>query len=698
MIRSNRFSLPAFLLLTACLAAEALAQQPDTLAADPVFEAALEDVDAGQGDPAQLAEWLDDLAAHPLDLNAATVEELARLPALDPLLARRIAAHRERVGLFASIEALESVEGLTEEAVTNVRPFLTVSPPRAEGLKADLRDLHFELIQRLTRRLDLGRGFADDTARTVYLGSPERLYTRLRARAGRRLSVGLTLEKDPGETFAWDPSAGSYGYDHVTGHLALRDVGRLRALIVGDFTAAFGQGMALWRSTAFGKGREPVRPLVRSGQGLAPYGSTEENRFFRGLAAAIAPTTGLTLSAFASRRTLDASVLEPDTTFEATEDLFLEAGAFTTSGLHRTPGELAKKDAVTESLAGGALELAGKWGQIGVAGYVSRFAPAFRPDPAPYRRFAFSGDAASIVSVFSSLFLGDVLFFGEAARASGGVLGGVGGLTMKAGETAEVVLLARHYPRDFVSLHGYAFGERMGATQNETGFYTGLRLHLGPRWTLAAYFDQYRFPWLRFDVPRPATGYDALLYLEHQPRRWLTVYLQARTETKEAGTTVPDDLGRLLYALRPETRQSLRLHGAYDFSRRLRLRARLEGVRSFAHSEDAQYGMLLYQDARFLLTPALQLDARLAFFDTAGFAARVFAYEDDLLYTFAVPAFSGRGQRAYLLIKALPSDRLSLQVKYAVTRFEDVVRVGSGLDETEGNRLRELRVQLRLRL
>ncbi len=75
----------------------------------------------------------------------------------------------------------------------------------------------------------------------------------------------------------------------------------------------------------------------------------------------------------------------------------------------------------------------------------------------------------------------------------------------------------------------------------------------------------------------------------------------------------------------------------------------------------------------------------------------MFTYEDDLLYTFSVPAFSGRGQRAYALVRWSPTGRLTLLAKVATTRFEDVRSVGSGLDEVEGNRLREVRVQLRWR-
>ena len=251
-----------------------------------------------------------------------------------------------------------------------------------------------------------------------------------------------------------------------------------------------------------------------------------------------------------------------------------------------------------------------------------------------------------------------------------------------------------HYPRDFVSLHGYALGERNGATQNETGYYVGLQVQASPRWKASVYFDQYRFPWVHFGVPLPSSGYEAFAVIEHKPRRWLTVYLQGRTETKEAGTRIVDERGRLLDAVQPEARQSVRLHGDYLFSRRLRLRARGEVIRFSAPTQDDEYGLVLYQDIRWNPSKPLQLDFRIAFFDTDSFDARVFMYENDLLYTFSVPVFSGQGQRAYVLMRWAPMDKLTFQAKYAATRFENVQTVGSGLDEIEGQRLRELRAQI----
>lgn len=51
-------------------------------------------------------------APPPLDLNAASEEELTALPGIGPELARRIAAYREDNGPFPTVEALTEVSGI----------------------------------------------------------------------------------------------------------------------------------------------------------------------------------------------------------------------------------------------------------------------------------------------------------------------------------------------------------------------------------------------------------------------------------------------------------------------------------------------------------------------------------------------------------------------------------------------------------
>ncbi|MDX1532533.1 MAG: helix-hairpin-helix domain-containing protein, partial [Rhodothermales bacterium] len=444
----TRLSMRALLLVLLSAAAPALAQAPPDEPALPDTtglgepEAVLEPLvdDEISGDPTAVLELLTDLRETPLNVNAATAAELAQIPALSPILAQRIVAYREEEGPYQSLPQVRNVEGVTAEVLLEARPYLTIGepfvapqrPPRFPRVPTwgEVRSgARFEVLQRVSRRLDLGRGYDDvpgpDPADTLfvpptrYAGSPERLYTRLRATYRRQLSLNLTLEKDPGEAFEWRPENGSYGYDYASFHLAALDVGRLDALVLGDFVAEFGQGLALWRASGFGKGREAVRPLIRRGRGIRPYGSTDENRFFRGAAATVAVLPQLYATAFASRRDLDATVVEVDTTLvEAPVTDAIVAG-LAEDGLHRTPTELAKKDALEETAFGGALELRLDRFTVGAVGYRSQFAQPLARGDRPYERFEFAGDEARAGSVYGSGFFGDFQLFGEVAVADG---------------------------------------------------------------------------------------------------------------------------------------------------------------------------------------------------------------------------------------------------------------------------------------
>ncbi|MEM1043995.1 MAG: helix-hairpin-helix domain-containing protein [Bacteroidota bacterium] len=710
----NSFLLPLFLAFA--LSPVALAQPvPGTTGTEA--EAVLEDLtdDEISGDPTDLLELLADLRENPLDINTAPAEDLALVPAFSPLVAETIVRFRETSGPFGSIPELRSVEGVTEDVFFEARPYLRIGPelavvrtispyPSVPSLAEVRAGARVEVLQRLTRRLDLGEGFDalpdslvdDPDAPTRFAGSPERIYTRVRATYRRNVSANVTLEKDPGEQFTFEGE--SVGYDFASFHLAALRVGRIEALVVGDYVAEFGQGLALWRAAGFGKGRASVRPLIRRGRGLRPYGSTDENRFFRGVGATVAVTPALYLTAFGSRRALDASFNDVDTTDVEAPITDATVAGLPADGLHRTPSEIARKDALGQTLFGGGAEVRFDRATVGVVGYSARFDNPVAPGERPFERFDFAGDAATVASAYANVFLGTFQLFGEVA-SSDGVVAGVGGAEASL-DRLDAVVLARHYPRDFASLHGYAFGERNGRGQNETGLYLGLKLRPARRWVVSGFFDQYRFPWVRFAVPRPATGHEALLYVEHTPRRWLTLYAQGRTETRETAADFAQPTGAVLEGLVPETRRSLRVQGEYLANRDLRFRTRIEGSHYRQADQPAATGVLLFQDVRWQLTKALRLDARLTFFDTEGFDARLYQFENDLTGVFANTLLFGRGTRTYAMLSFRPGGRfegLDLRAKLASTRFEDRPTVSSGLSEIDGPRVRDLALQLRYR-
>jgi competence protein ComEA len=60
-------------------------------------------------------------AATPLDLNAATLEQLDALPGVGPVTAQRIVDWRARNGRFATVDQLREVEGIGERRLGQLR-------------------------------------------------------------------------------------------------------------------------------------------------------------------------------------------------------------------------------------------------------------------------------------------------------------------------------------------------------------------------------------------------------------------------------------------------------------------------------------------------------------------------------------------------------------------------------------------------
>lgn len=663
----------------------------DTTDLTPRLEPILDSFTDAEGRAGRVAEQFARLKDNPLDLNQASSADLSLLPGLSPQTAQRLVHRRSEHGPYRSLGSIEDVEGVTAETVQAVRPFLTVSTTSESVLfpsvNTILSDLDVRWIQTYTRRLELGRGYETDR----FLGPPGRLTSRFRLEHERRLQLALTLDKDPGEPLQWSPSADTYGFDHVVGSLTLRDIGPVQTLILGDFSAQFGQGVALWQGIRFGKGRDPVSPVLQEGRGLRPYQSASEANFFRGIATTVELPANFTLTAFASRRARDAS-LDSSAVRSGAAKAPIPARTISSGGLHRTASERARKSTFGESTIGGALEYRSPSLHLGATAYYARFNRPLRPGDKPYRRFRVSGRSTSTVSMYGTAYLGNYTLFGEATRTASGSYGGVVGGAFDLGTAGQAIILGRRYPPRLAPFHGNAFGNG-GRPQNETGVYTGVRLRVAQNWTLGAYFDQYRAPWLRFNMPRPSAGWEARTVVEYTPRPWLSTYLQIRVQSEDESAEYREPGNRVLDGVRTEWHHSARWHMEYAFSDAFSLRTRAELSR-YSSRESGAEGFFLSQGVRWRPHPSLQIDARIAFFDTDGFDARIYAYEHDLLYSFSVPVFFDRGRRSYVLAQYKPFPAVTLEAKFGITRYDNRDTIGSGLNEIDGSRRRDLRLQV----
>jgi competence protein ComEA len=69
-----------------------------------------------------------------VNLNSATAAELEKLPGVGPATATRIVEYRQKNGAFKKIEDLMNVRGIGEKTFLNLKPLITVAPPKGLSL------------------------------------------------------------------------------------------------------------------------------------------------------------------------------------------------------------------------------------------------------------------------------------------------------------------------------------------------------------------------------------------------------------------------------------------------------------------------------------------------------------------------------------------------------------------------------------
>ncbi len=663
------------------MAAGALAQP--VILSDPAvrLEDLLEDreEDAEQFDFNTLFEGFLQSRLRPLDLNAASEAVLRESGLFNEVQIFHLLSYRDMAGPLIAVYELQAIPGFELDEIRALLPFVSVGGA-FDDLQVSLKDMVLkgrnDLFLRWRRQLEAVKG--SDT----FEGDPNQAYLRYRHAYENRFSYGFTGEKDPGEAFG--RGSNPQGFDFLSAHLFLRNYNRhIRAVAIGDYSAAFGQGLIL--NNGFGYGKSPSTMDIKRGGGrsLSPFTSVNESSFFRGAGATLSAGKNLETTFFISKRRRDANI-DAENPGQRVTSLLL-------AGAHRTADEIADEKSLGQLTAGGNLKWQLKRGHLAANAVYDRLDKELFRSPQPYNQFQFSGDQLFNASLDYAWRLRGLHFFGETGWSANGALAAVSGLVAGLDPKADLSLLLRHYPRHFQTLHGTPFAETAGA--NESGFYLGLEVRPFRMLKINGYFDIWKHPWLRFQTDEPSGGYEWLLrFTFFRKRQWEAIW-QLRGERKERndpfhhGKTNALGYRDLLFS---------RLHINLKLSKSLEWRTRIEmGRFSNEGSPSVQTGMLFYQDLLFKpLGFPLSFTTRFGLFDTDSYEVRFYAYENGLLYNFSIPAYSDRGKRFYLNIRYKGIRNLTLEARYAAWFYPGNQEIGSGINATPGQRRSEVGVLL----
>ncbi|MBS1513116.1 MAG: hypothetical protein JST86_19930 [Bacteroidetes bacterium] len=620
---------------------------------------------------------------HPLHLNQAEKDELESLGILNTLQVQSFLHYRKLLGKLVDIHELQAVPGWSLDVIKSLLPYVTVTD-NAElytTIKKRLSGADRTLLIRAAEVFPLAKGYQQNTAASHYEGGPLKLMFRYSGQYKKSLYYGIVGDKDAGEPFFRNKQ--KFGFDFYSAHLFIRDVGCVKALALGDYTVNLGQGLIQWQNLAFGKSAA-VLNIKREAPVLNPYRSPGEINFYRGAAVTIGKGHYET-TVFLSSKNTDGNLVQDSVAGQI--DYFT---SLQTSGYHRTNTEIADKGSLHLLSAGGNLRFKKDGFHAGlnfVQHYFSK--PINKPDE-PYNLYALKGSSLKNYSADYSLSFRNMHWFGEYAVNPGGHYAAAQGMLISINPKVDMSVLYRSVSKAYQSLYSNAFTEN-SLPSNEKGLYAGISIHPGNTWHLDAYTDWFSFPWLKYEVDAPLHGVEYLLQSGFTPNRKVSVTSRYYTELKAGNYNT--DLSPL-NPVEQVLKQTWRNDVTCNINAALALNFRTELLWLKNANRFIEHGYLSYLGCKF--KPArshLMFTCRWAYFETDSYNSRIYAYENDVLYSFSIPSFYGEGSRYYINVNYDFTRRLSLWARYSQTVYSNKTLIGSGLETIQGNKKAEIRLE-----
>lgn len=643
-------------------------------------------IDESSVDWQGLYEELGEVAEQPFNINTVTKEQLEQFPFLSDQLIESILYHVYKYGPLQSKNELWGIKGMTWKVRKLLSHFIEIGPAAQQSFWEWKHDLLKYNQQELITRVDIPfqqkAGYAaysqeviDKSPNKRYRGSA--FYTNLRYRFHYRDHVyaGLTAEKDAGEPFF--SQYNRKGYDSYTGYLLLRKVGRIDALVVGQYRASFGYGLVMNTGGFFFNQWMNILSATRAGQGLNKYSSVGESGYLQGAGMTYRLSKRWSLTGFCSLGKQDGRV----------EKGFIRS--FKTDGYHRLNSDMEKKHTFSNHLIGGHLFFNGKYIEGGITAVYNVFNKVLNPVERSYNRLDPRGKEFAAVGGHYKWFFGRWILAGETAIDRTGKIATLNMLTYSPAVNTTFLFMNRYYDKAFQGMYAQAFSEN-SSVRNEIGCYIGLETSFLQNISLSGYVDFFHFPYRRYQVDALHTsGIAGGGQISYSPVHSLSVLIKYNysNKAKNEGTT---------NQVVPFIRQRVQGQVTYSPNEQLRVKTVLECVQAGYWQQVASKGWLAGSTLQWSREGGpLQASVSGAWFQSDTYDARVYLYEPNVLYAYALSSFYGKGMRYSALLKYTWKDRWMVQARYGWTHYFNRDKIGSGLEEIQGSNKSELVLQLR---
>lgn len=589
-----------------------------------------------------------------------------------------------------SILELQSIAQIPVDKIRRLIPFLRLDQP-SQGFTLDKlfsNASNNTIVMRYGRTMEQQVGYIKTENKPAkYLGNQDKAYFAFRSQISGIYSLGFNMEKDPGELY-WTKQSKTY-VDYLSSHIALYKINKyVRALILGDYSVRFGQGLVIDNSYASAKSAS-LASIVKYGPLIKPFFSLQENNMMRGAAIQIEYKPKWQQTIFYSNHKIDANIIIDSSNAES-ESINQNFSSVLSSGFHRTASELLDRNKIRLELIGHNIHYRISKLDIGFNTLIQRSnLAAYKDLSRPDLRFVLVDKTQGLASIDYKSQYRNLSFYGELATQNLKQYALLQGMLVGLGKKADYMLLFREYSAGYSGLYSNAYSDK-SKPRNETGLLQGFNWSISKKITALCYVDVWRHPWLSYQINLPVSGSEHSIRVTYTEKRKYLLYLQfVRRNTEEP---LQIESNKWIFA---NQKMTARFHfeGKINPSITWRTRAEINKLKTYY---GVKSGSMIYSD--FLYKPIesqYSCNVRFVLFDIPDYANRIYAYENDLLYQFSIPAYSGKGSRLVFNYRMRFLKSFTGEFHIARSWFIDQKLIGSSNDAIHNNHKTDLKFQLR---
>ena len=626
-------------------------------------------------DDTEASDWEDqyetlcDMEQEPININTATREQLLALPFLNEQQVEDIHVYIYQYGSMKSLGELAMIQSIDYTTRCLLSYFVQCSdiPRPATSLTRMLQYGHHSLMASASIPMYERHGDKEG-----YLGSRYRHDVRYQFQYSDRLRFGILGAQDAGEPFF--AGRNNLGYDYYSFYVEAHRMGKLKSLVVGKFRASWGLGLVMNNDMSLGK-MASLSAMGTRTYGLRAHTSRHAANFLQGAGATITLGHGIDLSAFASYRKADATLTHADSAISSISD----------NGYHRTATEMAKKNNVSETMAGANLSWKGHGFMLGATGTFTTYDKDLAPDTQQrYRTYYPAGNDfwnASIDYGYTGHWFS---VRGETATGGCQSLATINSLTLTPSSKISIMALQRFFGKKYYAMHAKSFSEGR-RVQNESGAYLGIKWMPTRHLTLQAYTDYAYFAAPTYQAMVSSHAWDNMLQAQYATDA-ISVSARYRLVSRECDNTEKT-------ALIKKNTHRARLwvthgQGMWHFT--------TQGEVAFTDYEENSFGWLVSEQIGFT-NQWLRLTASIGYFDTDDSDSNIYAYEQGTIYGYSFASYYGKGIKYAFTARADINSHLMVIARLSTADYFDRDHISSGYQQIDRSSKSDLQLQVRWR-